>query len=523
MTSTFQRLSGNWKTAVVCFVLFILSFAVLRIFLIRPADLYDEGLILVGSWRVAQGQIPYRDFWTVYSPGQFYAVAAFFKLFGTTIESERLWDLLCRCILPVLGYIVAVDVTSRRKALLAWLLLLGCTAHFLGAASPTLPALVFSFAFVAFLSAFFAGGKAGTLAGAGLSIGLVAVFRMDFGLYCLLAATVVLPLHRGFEKKEGVPGSLGRRELYVVLCAAIAWVPVAIFFLAKVPLSVLTYDLITFPLQVFPRVRGVPFPSLSIPDTLYVYAPFLVFAIGTFLFGVYSKAVPVDRKLTATLAMASLLGILFINQSRVRMDESHAAPYIFLAVLVGSILIVQTPVVSGAKNLLLGSRLLCAAALAAALIQPFGETISFAGKLEAVAGQGSGLPRAPSIILSKETVNIVKIIDANTQPGEYIYVGVTTHDRISSNEPLFYFLCDRECPTKYDELHPGQATTAIVQREIVADLDRHHVDWILLTNQPNQEPNEGSISSGVHLLDDYIRDNFQVVTQNARHLILKRK
>src|SRR5438552_13841495 len=35
-----------------------------------------------GALRVLDGQFPYRDFWTIYAPGQFWLLAGLFRLFG---------------------------------------------------------------------------------------------------------------------------------------------------------------------------------------------------------------------------------------------------------------------------------------------------------------------------------------------------------------------------------------------------------------------------------------------------------
>ena len=51
----------------------------------QKINTYDEGVIVYGATRVLQGQVPYRDFWTMYSPGQFYILAAAFKLFGAYV------------------------------------------------------------------------------------------------------------------------------------------------------------------------------------------------------------------------------------------------------------------------------------------------------------------------------------------------------------------------------------------------------------------------------------------------------
>jgi hypothetical protein len=59
----------------------------------RDVSIYDEGIILTGARRVAQGALPHRDFYANYGPGQFFTLAAIFKLFGPSIFVER----ICNC------------------------------------------------------------------------------------------------------------------------------------------------------------------------------------------------------------------------------------------------------------------------------------------------------------------------------------------------------------------------------------------------------------------------------------------
>jgi len=61
-----------------------------------PVGEYDEGLMVSGAARVLDGAIPYRDFWTIYAPGQFYALAGVFKLFGVSLLASRIYEVLLR-------------------------------------------------------------------------------------------------------------------------------------------------------------------------------------------------------------------------------------------------------------------------------------------------------------------------------------------------------------------------------------------------------------------------------------------
>jgi hypothetical protein len=54
----------------------------------------DEGTLIYGAERVAEGQVPFRDFFEAMGPGTFYWLAIFFKLFGTTWVATRISLLL---------------------------------------------------------------------------------------------------------------------------------------------------------------------------------------------------------------------------------------------------------------------------------------------------------------------------------------------------------------------------------------------------------------------------------------------
>ena len=55
----------------------------------------DEGLMLQAAGRIADGQVPYRDFWWFYPPGQPYVLAFLWKLFGPSLLTWRILRVLC--------------------------------------------------------------------------------------------------------------------------------------------------------------------------------------------------------------------------------------------------------------------------------------------------------------------------------------------------------------------------------------------------------------------------------------------
>ncbi|HEU4635352.1 MAG TPA: hypothetical protein VFS41_04190, partial [Edaphobacter sp.] len=55
-------------------LLFLIALAVQVIGFKAKCGPYDEFLSLYGADRVLHGQMPYRDFWTMYGPAQFYVL-----------------------------------------------------------------------------------------------------------------------------------------------------------------------------------------------------------------------------------------------------------------------------------------------------------------------------------------------------------------------------------------------------------------------------------------------------------------
>jgi hypothetical protein len=64
-------LYDKWRGVFPCSLIFV----ILTIFFLAISNyyigVYDEGLILTGAFRILNGDIPSRDFYVVYGPGQF--------------------------------------------------------------------------------------------------------------------------------------------------------------------------------------------------------------------------------------------------------------------------------------------------------------------------------------------------------------------------------------------------------------------------------------------------------------------
>ena len=76
--------------------------------------------------------------------------------------------------------------------------------------------------------------------------------------------------------------------------------------------------------------------------------------------------------------------------------------------------------------------------------------------------------------------------------------------------------------TYWHDLHPGVQTTAEVQAEMVGEFRARPLDHVVLNRRwdTRAEPNASARSSGVTLLDDYLRANFRPVYSSGRLTVL---
>jgi hypothetical protein len=111
-------------------LILFLSIVYLRLFYNYTLVNGDEGIVLQGAQRVLEGEVPYRDFFSFFTPGSYYWLAFFFKVFGSSILVGRAVLVVEGGLFSVLTYLLARRVCSRWSALLAaYLVTLTCLPY----------------------------------------------------------------------------------------------------------------------------------------------------------------------------------------------------------------------------------------------------------------------------------------------------------------------------------------------------------------------------------------------------------
>jgi hypothetical protein len=109
---------------------------------------------------------------------------------------------------------------------------------------------------------------------------------------------------------------------------------------------------------------------------------------------------------------------------------------------------------------------------------------------------------------------LVPFVRSRVAPGAPVFVANPRHDLVHAGDPLLNVILDRANPTRYDVMQPGIVTTAKVQREMVRELAATKL--VVVWHDPRatlREDNPAGRSSGVHVLDEYLRSAFRQVAR----------
>ncbi len=264
-------LSSTTQTALNLGGLFLLAVVVQIIGFKRISGPYDEFLSLYGADRVLHGGLPYRDFWTMYGPAQFYAIALFFKLFGISALTGRIYDALIRAGIACACYSLARLLTGPRWAFAAFAaVILWLTGIYYPSYNfPVYPAMLASLVSCLFFARFLReSSNKRSLFLAGLFVSVAAIFRHDSGFYICFAELLMLVWtarrRRPGQTRQNQFATVGRRLLLYLTAVVLIAGPVYGIIVLKAGVQNVFYDLFYVPAVIYPKVRRLPFNSRDI-------------------------------------------------------------------------------------------------------------------------------------------------------------------------------------------------------------------------------------------------------------------
>ena len=321
---------------------------------------------------------------------------------------------------------------------------------------------------------------------------------------------------------------------------AVSLGPVLAFFAFNVPAAELYRDFVNMPFSVYPKVRALPFPSITDAlasavqarspvklGPLVVYLPLVVMAgaVATILLLADRRARPKRSDTSAEDALARnrlfgllvLLCALFFIKGLVRVSPLHMGASLILSVAVLGAAIARAR--NPAWRLFLASTagLACVALLAKPIITAMersadGGTATAAMLSDRWISHATALcrepvvPRLRCLRLEPDPSAVAAYLLEHGGSGQRVYMGLGRHDRMFAANLTLNFAAEVVAPTRWHDLHPGVQTRGDMQAEMIAELRPGHWPMWCSTAEwdDRSEPNESARSSGVTVLDDWL-------------------
>ena len=497
-------------------------------------NMFDTGFQVYGADRVARGAVLYRDVFTLYTPGIYYATALAFKVFGTKVVVYHALMMVCVAASSALSYMVA-------RYLMPTLF-----AFFLGFFFPFyyLPNWGIFFALLCLLLIFVYSQRCQRywLFAAGLATGMSILFKQEVGAYVTVAECLFITVQ--ITKFTPVADRL-RRDKVIELAKAFGLfglglvtllIPTVVYFWSQSALGDMYYFLV-------PKANSqihhtaLPFPSLVplLPQSLSgeeinewlgrveFYAPLLVYLLTTiFILARISRKnlSLLDLQLVAVL----LFGVLLFNSALVRSDHPHlvfSVPPAHILTWCLLYLAVRYLCRHPRRALESGMALLLLAALFLFEYRPLMASYKALHNLPGARLKTSltylDMPRL-GLYLGHEDAEfleqVTKDVITSTDSGEKIFV-------FPSVAPIIYFLSQRDNPTRYDWIIGG-VLDEDEQREVIDVLEEAGVEYVVFYSTRGLEETRAyaqELDSG--LIYDYIVENYEVEMVAPRYQMLR--
>jgi len=549
-----QRIKTNTllRAGIVFFIAFILFFLSMD----KRINVYDEGIVLTAAMRVNAGDIPHRDFYINYGPAEFYILSWLFDLFGQHVIVERLFDLTVRA-----GIVTAVyTLLAQHCRTLIVAIISAIAALWLAAISmhgyPIYPALLLAIVATAIMVKSASSGASSRYPlAAGLLTGLTAYFRYDIGFLLFVANLVSVLLISLSGLKTHADQMIKNISLYT-LASGIPVLMLLGFYWLNGAIASFAHDIIFFPIGHYAKFRGLPFPEVFSVESGVVYFPLILVlvVIAAFL----AKTIQADEK---TRRHALLLGgsprhgsvnflifftvllVFFYAKGIVRIGPAQMQLALIPALMVLAMLLeygIRTQSWLGWIAIILVIHT-SGSALTYGLVKMFVKWHDHIVVKELYRAYGRVAPdpvissRCSAFLAESRQVfteftlepdrnAAIDFIKKHTAPDERIYIGLNRHDKVFVNDVASYFQAQRMPATKWHHFDPGLQTAAGVQAEIIAELEKRKLQYVWLEASWDDvaEPNESAKSSGVHLLDVYIRNHYHLEQTFGRIAIWKR-
>lgn len=480
----------------------------------------EEGFMLVFPEQILEGAVPHRDFLHLYGPGSIYMLAAVYKLFGTSIYTERLVGFLQLSTVAYATWFLLRPFGRRiatSGAVLGSVILLMPLGYAAMAWNGALALGLASLAVAATAGRRPPGrGQRNLLLAAGALSGMALLFRPDMILAVglglgawwfqmpsgrrsplLWGAGTVLALYVPHMLRSGITESF--RGMFIE--------PVFDLRAGRALPIPPSWDEIDGFLQRAGALRtsGWPLPMPALSQQIHLWFWLVPLSIILIVFAAWrlKRREPGSRRATVFWP-AVLFGAALLQQSLQRPDTTHLAwvtgvtfPLAIAAVVV--LLEEHAPKLTPLRRFVVATSSMAVILVVVIPFYPVRSYIDMAGQTFGINRFGSPITNDGRVFpfgspeAAADAQAVVDELDRLADPGDSLITGPTDLSRTNYNDSFFYHLFpELEVGTRYIEMDPGLADVegSGLAQEVA------EADWLILSNSAAAwtEPNESAES-----------------------------
>lgn len=300
----------------------------------RSTNLLDEGSTAAQALRIVNGELIYRDFFTVVTPGSYYTVAWLFQIFGASLMVLR-WTVL----VTGLGILLITLTVGRRVMVWPFAATAGLLTTVWGwfLVTPNFYSLEAALLSLVALACYVYGAPSWRwMIAAGIAAGLTAMVKQNVGAYTAAGLFITIWASRLFDTESDW---LGRAKMSAQFIAGIALPVVAtlLWLIASGAGPYLYESWFYYPLVKYTERFARPFPGFfplaesdpfDVWTKLVIYLPVVVYPLALVAIALlawrFQRASDREAKREghALLAITSV-GIVTLLQAWPRADVPH--------------------------------------------------------------------------------------------------------------------------------------------------------------------------------------------------------
>ncbi len=421
---------------------------------------HDEGWIINPAARILYGDIPYRDFHYIYTPGVAYSNALVFKLFGISILTSRIFTMGIALLTVLLFYKISLSISDKRYySLLPISIYLTWGPMHINFAWPIIYTIFSGLLCIYLLLVAKEKEKVSYFFFAGVAAGLTILFKQNFGAALLCNIILFFILTKEVRKVQYLTSLIGGvLILPVIMC---------IYFMMNQAFIPFIQDMYFFMIdQIY--LKGMQKTQFIYPDIWYKQIAKTFFYLIPLIVSGYASIISVKYN-KSFLFLSGMCFWYYLFGIRPTTDYVHLTG---LMALIG-IPIIQI-LVSDVKQIVKITLLLLTGILV--VVGIYTSLFRNYYRWDTPLIYQNNFIENPTVRISTDAI-YMKVIP---EVSNYIKSTTSQNDPIFiyTFSPSFYLITNRRNPTKYI-FAPPQLLSLNDQEEIVKNLIDNNVKLIL--------------------------------------------